>query len=87
MEWSTQGRTCLTCPFWQPLDAATNMPIAREGAEEGECHRWSPRPYVGPIEANFPNQIHPKWPTTCMDDWCGEHPNFGRERHGLDLAP
>jgi hypothetical protein len=62
--------TCATCPWWAGFperveyrwDPGTDTQMeVRTPNEKGECRRRPPRP---PRE----------FPTTSLEDWCGEHP-------------
>jgi len=52
-------RSCGECMFFV---------LAAKGAMSGNCHRNSPKPYIG--ESHDTN-----WPTVFVDDWCGEFSN------------
>lgn len=56
------GRSCYSCQFWDVGDGEPDSPA-------GYCRRYAPRPAV---KAN-PLEVLPQWPTTSIDDWCGDY--------------
>jgi len=52
--------SCDTCRFW----AADS-----DGSYEGTCRRYAPRPY----SSSGDRKSGVWWPSTCADEWCGEH--------------
>ena len=48
---------CYWCLHWEPVGK-------RDGASEGTCQRYAPRPSE--------DQHYPQWPRTNQDDHCGE---------------
>ena len=56
------ARMCSTCQFWEWDGGAAGV---------GECRRRSPRPFN--TEETGPDSKYVYWPSTCANDWCGEH--------------
>ncbi len=57
--------TCETCPFWE---------ITNDKMRLGECHIGRPLAHLDPEDSN--GGSFTIWPSTCGEDWCGEHPQF-----------
>jgi hypothetical protein len=66
------SRVCAACGYWNPVDQRRDESSA--SAVFGECRRYPPS-RVAASEGS--------WPTTQMDEWCGEFKENARKRSEL----
>jgi hypothetical protein len=58
---------CVNCRFWEVFDG--------EGTSQavGSCRRYAPQPRAMLPEDTVPGELDGTvWPTTALDDWCGD---------------